>query len=112
MHAELVYLFRHALLRSAAYELQLPGDRARLHVLALELLEQLFGGRPEAASLPAPCEARRPGLRVSRASGSFRVAWRSSTLTMPCERPALPSGFSCRQRHRCKPETERFGTHT
>lgn len=30
MHAELAYLFRHALLRDAAYQLQLPGDRARL----------------------------------------------------------------------------------
>lgn len=39
MHAEQAYLFRHALLRDAAYELQPPGDRARLHNLALEILE-------------------------------------------------------------------------
>jgi aminoglycoside phosphotransferase (APT) family kinase protein len=44
--SEAAYLFRHALLRDAAYQLQLPGDRARLHGLALSLLEQAFGGRP------------------------------------------------------------------
>ncbi|MEK7469212.1 MAG: tetratricopeptide repeat protein [Planctomycetota bacterium] len=36
--AESVYLFRHALLRDAAYQLQLPSDRTKLHRLAFELL--------------------------------------------------------------------------
>lgn len=44
MHAEDAYLFRHALVRDAAYELQPPTDRARLHALAFELLELLHGG--------------------------------------------------------------------
>jgi tetratricopeptide (TPR) repeat protein len=44
--AESAYLFRHAVLRDAAYQLQLPGDRARLHALAFALMEDLFGGRP------------------------------------------------------------------
>lgn len=35
------YLFRHALLRDAAYDLQLPADRARLHGLALRLIERM-----------------------------------------------------------------------
>lgn len=39
MHAEQAYLFRHTLLRDAAYQLQLPADRARLHALALEVME-------------------------------------------------------------------------
>lgn len=43
--AELAYLFRHALLRDAAYELQPPRDRGRLHALALDVIEQLFEGR-------------------------------------------------------------------
>lgn len=43
MEAETAYLFRHALLRDAAYQLQLPGDRARLHALALEIMESAFG---------------------------------------------------------------------
>lgn len=42
--AETAYLFRHALLRDAAYELQPPTDRARLHALALQLIELLHGG--------------------------------------------------------------------
>ncbi|MBE7490606.1 MAG: hypothetical protein HS108_02415 [Planctomycetes bacterium] len=33
------YLFRHVALRDAAYGLQLPSERARLHRLALEILE-------------------------------------------------------------------------
>ena len=43
--AEEAYLFAHATLREAAYQLWLPSDRARLHAFALELLEAL----PEAA---------------------------------------------------------------
>ncbi|KAF0240456.1 MAG: hypothetical protein FD180_4929, partial [Planctomycetota bacterium] len=39
--AEKTYLFRHALLRDAAYQLQLPGDRARLHALAFAVIEDL-----------------------------------------------------------------------
>ena len=46
MHAETAYLFRHALLRDAAYQLQLPGDRARMHEIAFEVLEDFAGGRP------------------------------------------------------------------
>jgi tetratricopeptide (TPR) repeat protein len=41
--AEQAYLFRHALLREAAYSLQPPVDRARLHELALELLQAVLG---------------------------------------------------------------------
>ena len=36
---KLDYLFRHALLRDAAYDLQLPADKSRLHGLALKLIE-------------------------------------------------------------------------
>ena len=54
MNAESAYLFRHALLRDAAYQLQLPGDRALLHGLAFELIEALAGGRPPE---PAPLDA-------------------------------------------------------
>lgn len=39
MHAESAYLFRHALLRDAAYELQMPADRSRLHEHAMEILQ-------------------------------------------------------------------------
>ncbi len=58
MHAEQAYLFRHALLRDAAYQLQLPGEKAQLHRLAFELIEQLYGGpapeRPALGSVEEP----------------------------------------------------------
>ena len=44
--AETEYLFRHALVQSAAYELQPPSARARLHALALEILEDHYGTPP------------------------------------------------------------------
>jgi tetratricopeptide (TPR) repeat protein len=43
--AESAYMFRHALVRDAAYQLQLPSERARLHALAFHLTEKAFGGR-------------------------------------------------------------------
>jgi tetratricopeptide (TPR) repeat protein len=50
--AEHAYLFRHALLRDAAYEMQLPSERAHLHAFAFRLIEQAFGGpAPDAAPL-------------------------------------------------------------
>lgn len=52
MHAEQAYIFRHTLLRDAAYQLQLPTDRARLHALAFESIEQLHGGRPIESANP------------------------------------------------------------
>ncbi|MCA8913299.1 MAG: tetratricopeptide repeat protein [Planctomycetes bacterium] len=39
MDAEIAYVFRHALVREAAYELQPPGDRAVLHALVIEIVE-------------------------------------------------------------------------
>jgi tetratricopeptide (TPR) repeat protein len=52
--AETAYFCRHAVLRDAAYQLQLPGDRAKLHALAFAVIEQLHGGRaPEPAPLGA-----------------------------------------------------------
>ncbi|MBE7493301.1 MAG: hypothetical protein HS108_16280 [Planctomycetes bacterium] len=42
MHAEQAYLFRHALLRDAAYQLYAPGDLSLLHGMALDLLRELL----------------------------------------------------------------------
>src|SRR5690606_11363688 len=42
VHAETAYIFRHALLRDAAYGLQPPGERGVLHGLALEILQALL----------------------------------------------------------------------
>ena len=40
--AEEIYLFRHAAYRDVAYRLQIPSDRAELHALALEIMEEVF----------------------------------------------------------------------
>ena len=44
--AEFGYLFRQPLLRDAAYQLQVPSDRARLHRLSMDILETIFDGPP------------------------------------------------------------------
>ena len=44
LSAEDAYLFRHAIIRDAAYQLQLPSQRARLHGLAVECLEAWLDG--------------------------------------------------------------------
>mgnify|MGYP001314570574 CR=1 FL=1 len=51
--AETAYLFRHALLRDAAYELQPPGERSRLHRIAASCIEHVYSGPPEAPPLSA-----------------------------------------------------------
>lgn len=62
--AETVYLFRHALVQSAAYELQPVSARARLHAFAFDVIEDLCGGAPVvetphwlARSKPHPTDA-------------------------------------------------------
>ncbi|MBZ0136976.1 MAG: tetratricopeptide repeat protein [Planctomycetes bacterium] len=47
MFAEQAYLFRHALVREAAYELQTPGHRAELHRVAAFAVIDLYDGHPD-----------------------------------------------------------------
>ncbi|MBK9974026.1 MAG: tetratricopeptide repeat protein [Planctomycetes bacterium] len=54
--AEDAYLFRHAMLREAAYQLQPPLDRALLHAAAFTLVEAAYGG--PAPELPPPVTGR------------------------------------------------------
>lgn len=61
MNAELAYLFRHALLRDAAYQLQMPGERAALHALALAVGEAVFAGDPAPVALELADHARKAG---------------------------------------------------
>lgn len=58
MNAETAYLFRHALVRDAAYELQMPSDRAALHEIAFRILEDAFRGCPPT---PAPLAEHKAG---------------------------------------------------
>ncbi|MCL4731033.1 MAG: tetratricopeptide repeat protein [Planctomycetes bacterium] len=41
--AEQIYMFRHALMRDAAYLMQPPAERARLHALLLEVTQRVLG---------------------------------------------------------------------
>ena len=45
MFAEQAYLFRHAVLRDAAYTLLVPSDRASMHRLVVEIVERVYGDR-------------------------------------------------------------------
>lgn len=65
--AETAYLFRHALLRDAAYQLQLPGDRGRLHGLAATSLEALNSGPGGIRKLDAAAAEIAGHLRLARA---------------------------------------------
>lgn len=63
MDAEQAYAFSHTLLRDAAYQLQLPAERARLHQLALDSFESWLGVPPfpqtpdvEMAMAPHPAD--------------------------------------------------------
>lgn len=48
-HAEDAYVFQHAIVRDAAYSLQLPGHRANLHKLAIDVMESMHGRPPRPA---------------------------------------------------------------
>lgn len=85
--AELTFLFRHAVLRDAAYQLQLPGDRARLHRLAFELIEAKCGGRPPAG---APLAYGTRESWVPHASDPFALELAThAALADPAPRGAL-----------------------
>ncbi|MCA8945597.1 MAG: tetratricopeptide repeat protein [Planctomycetes bacterium] len=59
--AEAAYLFRHALLRDVAYQLQPPAGRAELHYLVADILECDVQSRPELSPMIAE------HLRLARA---------------------------------------------
>jgi tetratricopeptide (TPR) repeat protein len=48
--AETAYLFRHSIVRDAAYELQPISERGRLHLFAFRILEDMCGGAPADAT--------------------------------------------------------------
>lgn len=64
--AESAYLFRHAMLREAAYQLQLPGERARRHADVIAILEAVHGGPP-----PRPRPGERPEEFVAHPLDAF-----------------------------------------
>ena len=73
MHAEDFYLFRHQLVRDAAYDLQLPADRAKAHLWAMEALDRFAGG-PAPNRMPMLGEKDSPHPVDPFASGLARHA--------------------------------------
>ena len=71
--SELRYLFRHALMRDAAYEMQLHADLRSLHATAANAIEFLAAGEPErhASSLAYHLER---GGQSEQAAGWYRIA--------------------------------------
>lgn len=74
MHAEAAYMFVHAVTRDAAYQLQLPTERAQLHSMALRILEQLHPHLPRAIAADLARHARAAQLEAGDAALSELVA--------------------------------------
>lgn len=73
IEAEAAYLFRHAVLRDAAYQLQMPADRARLHALVVEIIETTLADKDlNAAAVELAEHAKNAGERF----GAKEVTWR------------------------------------
>lgn len=73
MDAELAYVFRHALLREAAYQLQMPADRARLHALVVEIIEPTLGNDEDGALASELAEhAKNAGEQYGAREVAFR----------------------------------------
>jgi tetratricopeptide (TPR) repeat protein len=81
--AEQAYLFRHALVRDAAYALQLPADRARLHRLALKVLEATHTKdelRPIAPELADHARLAQADGDASTAAVELKYTWQAADL--------------------------------
>jgi tetratricopeptide (TPR) repeat protein len=81
VNAEQAYLFRHALVRDAAYALQLPGERARLHRLALNTLEGLLPETerdPHAAELAAHARSAQADGDATTREAELGYTWRAA----------------------------------
>lgn len=105
--AELAYLFRHALLRDAAYQLQLPRERGDLHALALELLEHTLPSPGDDLALELADHARaadRPELAprelawLARAAGHARAGYQYSDALRCFDRMACHATAKADQR--------------
>lgn len=74
---EAAYIFRHAVVRDAAYQLMPPGDRALLHHEALLHLEATHGGRPpELPPIDPAVNARAPAHSTDAIA--HELAWHAA----------------------------------
>ncbi|MBI2923080.1 MAG: hypothetical protein HYY18_18655 [Planctomycetes bacterium] len=100
MFAESAYIFRHALLRDAAYQLQLPRDRARLHRIAFALIEGAAGDRapaPPAFDEPwAPIPPHGTDAVAEELAGHAAHAGMASERKLYMGRAAIRAGLQFR----------------
>ena len=71
------FLFRRLLHRKAAWHVQFPGDRGKVHAPAISALEAFAGGRPPAALLREIGESAELGRR-------------SATMRAACAKTGIP----------------------
>lgn len=113
--AEEIYRFRHALMRQAAYDMQLPAERARLHALVLELTEKQLGQadaalEPLAAELADHARSARGIKRTGLVDDAY-VSTRELRFLALAQRKALrdhnlPEAIQLARRQASMPEAE------
>jgi class 3 adenylate cyclase/tetratricopeptide (TPR) repeat protein len=91
---EIRYIFKHALLRDAAYRMQLRARRQELHKLALEALEYLYqddlsGRYGELAYHALAAELPAPAYRYSLAAGNQAMRRYAAAEAVEHYRPAM-----------------------
>lgn len=74
MNADTFYLFRHALVRDAAYDLQPPGERSALHYHALELLRAMYEDPKNPSAIQPWAEDLLPHARGAQGAEGFDTA--------------------------------------
>jgi tetratricopeptide (TPR) repeat protein len=83
VHTDVPYLFRHALMRDVAYELQPPGERAVLHRHALDLLRDMYEDPANPLAIQPWAEDILPHVRGARdADGSDATELRRIELEL------------------------------
>ncbi|MBX3460051.1 MAG: tetratricopeptide repeat protein [Planctomycetes bacterium] len=87
VHAETAYVFRHALLRDAAYSLQLPERRRALHMLAFQVLQEITGPAPALTPLEVNTRVAAPAHPATALAfdmaGHLRAAQADVSLRLP-----------------------------
>ena len=99
MDAERAYLFRHGLLRAAAYELQMPHDRAGLHHLVLDIVEETLAATDDSALADAWAPEIAEHARMAAESGNAaalaerEIHWRKRAAQVASRSYALDDGL-------------------
>lgn len=86
MDAETAYLFRHSILRDAAYQLQLPAQRSKLHALALEIIDHLPMDKNQRAALAGELATH---ARAAQVGAKPKAKARFQRLELGLLRPAI-----------------------